>query len=74
MLLLYQELGELRKENFNLKLRIYFLEERVKTKYNKEDVIQTVRIVLSSICRKLQSFIGYTNFRLFFSNRYFFWI
>ena len=42
---------ELRKENFNLKLRIYFLEERLgsSTKWNiqsgsKEEIVQVSRI------------------------------
>ncbi|XP_045195387.2 putative leucine-rich repeat-containing protein DDB_G0290503 isoform X2 [Mercenaria mercenaria] len=35
-----QQLGELKKENFNLKLRIYFMEERMNTKFNEEDVIK----------------------------------
>ncbi|XP_045592510.2 putative leucine-rich repeat-containing protein DDB_G0290503 isoform X3 [Procambarus clarkii] len=32
-----EQLGSLKKENFSLKLRIYFLEERMDQKYDKED-------------------------------------
>nr|XP_053635633.1 myomegalin-like [Cherax quadricarinatus] len=32
-----EQLGNLKKENFSLKLRIYFLEERIGQKYDKED-------------------------------------
>ncbi|XP_069972731.1 centrosome-associated protein CEP250 isoform X3 [Penaeus vannamei] len=32
-----EQLGSLKKENFSLKLRIYFLEERMGQKYDKED-------------------------------------
>ncbi|KAG7167934.1 CDK5 regulatory subunit-associated protein 2-like [Homarus americanus] len=32
-----EQLGNLKKENFSLKLRIYFLEERMDQKYDKED-------------------------------------
>ncbi|XP_071517453.1 uncharacterized protein [Panulirus ornatus] len=32
-----EQLGNLKKENFSLKLRIYFLEERMGQKYDKED-------------------------------------
>ena len=39
-----QQLSDLKKENFNLKLRIYFLEERQERKWDAdgEDLIQTV--------------------------------
>lgn len=38
-----QQIGELKKENFNLKLRIYFLEERLQQKLGDgEDVFRTV--------------------------------
>ncbi|KAG9278237.1 myomegalin-like [Astyanax mexicanus] len=41
---LSQHLNDLKKENFSLKLRIYFLEERIQQKYedNSEDVYRTV--------------------------------
>ncbi|KAL4226458.1 CDK5 regulatory subunit associated protein 2 [Mactra antiquata] len=35
-----QHITELKKENFDLKLRIFFMEERINTKYNEETVIQ----------------------------------
>ena len=42
-----QQITELKKENFSLKLRIYFLEERMLQKYGDgEDVFKTV-----SVCR-----------------------
>uniref|UniRef100_A0A3B3DXL4 Centrosomin N-terminal motif 1 domain-containing protein n=1 Tax=Oryzias melastigma TaxID=30732 RepID=A0A3B3DXL4_ORYME len=39
-----QHLNDLKKENFSLKLRIYFLEERIQQKYEEssEDVYRTV--------------------------------
>ena len=38
-----QQIGDLKKENFSLKLRIYFLEERVQQKFGDgEDVFKTV--------------------------------
>ena len=39
-----QQLSDLKKENFNLKLRIYFLEERQERKWDAdgEDLIKTV--------------------------------
>ncbi|XP_077579747.1 CDK5 regulatory subunit-associated protein 2-like [Stigmatopora nigra] len=38
-----QHLNDLKKENFSLKLRIYFLEERIQLKYEEssEDVYRT---------------------------------
>ena len=41
---LFQQLAELKKENFSLKLRIYFLEERMQQKFdgNDEDLFKTV--------------------------------
>ena len=41
---LSQHLNDLKKENFSLKLRIYFLEERIQQKYDEssEDVYRTV--------------------------------
>ena len=38
------QIAELKKENFSLKLRIYFLEERVQQKYDGdgEDLFKTV--------------------------------
>lgn len=41
---LSQHLNDLKKENFSLKLRIYFLEERIQQKYEEssEDVYRTV--------------------------------
>lgn len=41
---LSQHLTDLKKENFSLKLRIYFLEERIQQKYenNSDDVYRTV--------------------------------
>ena len=38
----FQQIGELKKENFDLKLRIYFLEERLQQKFGDEDVFKTV--------------------------------
>ena len=44
-----QHLNDLKKENFSLKLRIYFLEERIQQKYEEscEDVYRTVSPRLS---------------------------
>ena len=41
---LSQHLNDLKKENFSLKLRIYFLEERMQQKYeaSREDVYRRV--------------------------------
>lgn len=41
---LSQHLNDLKKENFSLKLRIYFLEERIQQKYEEssEDVYRSV--------------------------------
>lgn len=41
---LSQHLNDLKKENFSLKLRIYFLEERIQQKYEEssEDIYRTV--------------------------------
>ena len=46
---LSQHLNDLKKENFSLKLRIYFLEERIQQKYEEscEDVYRTVSPRLS---------------------------
>ena len=38
----FQQIAELKKENFNLKLRIYFLDERMNTKFKDADVFKTV--------------------------------
>uniref|UniRef100_A0A3Q3NFJ2 Centrosomin N-terminal motif 1 domain-containing protein n=1 Tax=Labrus bergylta TaxID=56723 RepID=A0A3Q3NFJ2_9LABR len=45
---LSQHLNDLKKENFSLKLRIYFLEERIQQKYEEssEDVYRTVSRML----------------------------
>ena len=51
---LSQHLNDLKKENFSLKLRIYFLEERIQQKYEEssEDVYRTVsqRATASKSC------------------------
>lgn len=41
---LSQHLNDLKKENFSLKLRIYFLEERMQQKYegSREDIYKRV--------------------------------
>lgn len=41
---LSQHLNDLKKENFSLKLRIYFLEERIQQKYEEssDDVYRSV--------------------------------
>ena len=41
-IIFFQQIGELKKENFDLKLRIYFLEERLQQKFGDEDVFKTV--------------------------------
>ena len=45
---LSQHLNDLKKENFSLKLRIYFLEERIQGKYveSSDDVYRTVSTAL----------------------------
>jgi len=52
MVVYLQQIAELQKENFSLKLRIYFLEERMKKDGNTdEDVYNVVRIiVLLDVC------------------------
>jgi hypothetical protein len=42
--LIFQQITELKKENFNLKLRIYFLEERMQQEFDgpTEHVYKTV--------------------------------
>lgn len=47
---LSQHLNDLKKENFSLKLRIYFLEERMQQKYeaSREDVYKRVSAGVSS--------------------------
>lgn len=40
---IFQQIAELKKDNFSLKLRIYFLEERMQQKFGDgEDVFKTV--------------------------------
>ena len=57
-----QQITDLKKENFSLKLRIYFLEERMLQKYGDgEDVFKTV-----SICRDLVSLWHVLKSPLFF--------
>ena len=43
-----QQVAELQKENFGLKLRIYFLENRMKTPFgdNEENINEMVRVVV----------------------------
>lgn len=43
---LSQHLNDLKKENFSLKLRIYFLEERMQQKYeaSREDIYKRVSV------------------------------
>lgn len=45
---LSQHLNDLKKENFSLKLRIYFLEERMQQKYeaSQEDIYRRVSMAL----------------------------
>ncbi|KAH0618189.1 hypothetical protein JD844_017188 [Phrynosoma platyrhinos] len=54
-----QHLNDLKKENFSLKLRIYFLEERIQQKYeaSKEDVYRRnieLKVEVESLKRELQ--------------------
>lgn len=56
---LSQHLNDLKKENFSLKLRIYFLEERIQQKYedNSEDVYRTnieLKVEVESLKQELQ--------------------
>ncbi|XP_053549062.1 myomegalin isoform X2 [Bombina bombina] len=56
---LSQHLNDLKKENFSLKLRIYFLEERIQQKYedSSEDVYRRnieLRVEVESLKRELQ--------------------
>lgn len=37
-----QQISELKKENFSLKLRIYYMEEKIQQKYEDDDDIKTV--------------------------------
>lgn len=45
---LSQHLNDLKKENFSLKLRIYFLEERIQQKFedSSDDVYRTVSVTV----------------------------
>ncbi|XP_019712206.1 myomegalin [Hippocampus comes] len=54
-----QHLNDLKKENFSLKLRIYFLEERIQQKYEEssEDVFRTnieLKVEVESLKQELQ--------------------
>ncbi|XP_056149722.1 CDK5 regulatory subunit-associated protein 2-like isoform X2 [Lampris incognitus] len=54
-----QHLNDLKKENFSLKLRIYFLEERIQQKFdeNSEDVYRTnieLKVEVESLKQDLQ--------------------
>ncbi|MED6294349.1 hypothetical protein CHARACLAT_020221 [Characodon lateralis] len=54
-----QHLNDLKKENFSLKLRIYFLEERIQQKYEEssEDVYRTnieLKVEVESLKKELQ--------------------
>ncbi|XP_030630521.1 myomegalin [Chanos chanos] len=56
---LSQHLNDLKKENFSLKLRIYFLEERIQQKYedSSEDVYRTnieLKVEVESLKQELQ--------------------
>uniref|UniRef100_A0A803TCX0 Centrosomin N-terminal motif 1 domain-containing protein n=1 Tax=Anolis carolinensis TaxID=28377 RepID=A0A803TCX0_ANOCA len=56
---LSQHLNDLKKENFSLKLRIYFLEERIQQKYEagKEDIYSRnieLKVEVESLKRELQ--------------------
>ncbi|XP_032082720.1 myomegalin-like [Thamnophis elegans] len=56
---LSQHLNDLKKENFSLKLRIYFLEERIQQKYedNREDVYRQnieLKVEVESLKQELQ--------------------
>ncbi len=52
---LSQHLNDLKKENFSLKLRIYFLEERIQQKYEEssEDVYRTVSVLPLIKCEEM---------------------
>ena len=62
-MLLVQQVAELQKENFGLKLRIYFLENRMKMPLgdNEENINEMVSAQLSStyhvVCKTLKIFI-----------------
>lgn len=47
-MLVFQQITELKKENFNLKLRIYFLEERMQQEFDgpTEHICKTVSVPL----------------------------
>uniref|UniRef100_A0A6I8PAL9 CDK5 regulatory subunit-associated protein 2 n=1 Tax=Ornithorhynchus anatinus TaxID=9258 RepID=A0A6I8PAL9_ORNAN len=58
-ILLFQQITDLKKENFNLKLRIYFLEERMQQKFDgpTEDIYKInieLKVELESLKRELQ--------------------
>ncbi|OBS59458.1 hypothetical protein A6R68_09416 [Neotoma lepida] len=48
---LSQHLNDLKKENFSLKLRIYFLEERMQQKYeaSREDVYKRLNVAARNV-------------------------
>lgn len=54
---LSQHLNDLKRENFSLKLRIYFLEERIQQKYEEssEDVYRTVSVAVTRVCTCLSA-------------------
>lgn len=49
-MLIFQQITELKKENFNLKLRIYFLEERMQQEFDgpTEHIYKTVSAPLGA--------------------------
>uniref|UniRef100_A0A3B3I3D0 Centrosomin N-terminal motif 1 domain-containing protein n=1 Tax=Oryzias latipes TaxID=8090 RepID=A0A3B3I3D0_ORYLA len=59
MFLCFNHLNDLKKENFSLKLRIYFLEERIQQKFEEssEDVYRTnieLKVEVESLKKELQ--------------------
>ncbi|XP_064616367.1 myomegalin-like [Liolophura sinensis] len=50
------QIGELKKENFSLKLRIYYLDERMQQKFGDDDVFKTnieLKVELDSVKKEL---------------------
>lgn len=53
------QLGALQKENFNLKLRVYFLEEKMGISSADEHTIKkNIELNVSELIKKFNNFVG----------------
>ena len=60
--LYHQNIADLSKENFNLKLRIYFLEEKVKQKFEGGEDLQKIVSVFIVMSHLFLIFFYYSSF------------